>query len=152
MRLHWGKAIFLVIAIFGPWNDLTGLSFDWFDGERIRTHRLLVGLANFLEVNQCFTLTSSFLYSSKLLERIERYVKFTEGIFGAKRVTSWIMYSCHGVFTDQFIFSSIWREFRPVYITYRPKNGIFDLLMAFRFPHRRSAPSFFAWKRTLKCI
>ena len=86
------------------------LWFDWFDGYRIRTHRLLVGSANFLEVSQHFALASLFLFSAKLLERIERRLKFTEGFFGAKRVTSWIMYSCPGVFTDHlflafFIFS-----------------------------------------------
>ena len=80
------------------------LWFDWFDGYRIRTHRLLVGSATSREVNQYFALTSLFLYSAKLWERIERCLKFTEGFFGAKRVTFWIMYSCHGVFTDQFIF------------------------------------------------
>lgn len=76
------------------------LWFDWFDGYRIRTHRLLVGSANFLEVSQHFALASLFLFSAKLLETIEQCLKFTEGFFGAKRVTSWIMYSCPGVFTD----------------------------------------------------
>ena len=51
------------------------------------------------------------------------------------------MYSCHRVFTDQFIFETVWPEFRisfkshkPVSKTYRPKKDNLFVLMALRFP------------------
>ena len=46
-----------------------------------------------------------------------------------ERATS--MYSCHGVFTDQFIFRTVVVQ---ILKTYRPKSDIFCLLIKFSFP------------------
>ena len=56
-----------------------------------------------------------------------------------ERATS--MHSCHGGFTDQFIFRTVLVQIlniskfhKPYSKTYRPKSDIFCLLMKFSFP------------------
>ena len=51
------------------------------------------------------------------------------------------MRSCHGVFTDQFIFRTILARILNIFYipkivstTFRPKNDIFGLLITFSFP------------------
>ena len=72
--------------------------------------------------------------------QIEWRTVYFSGAHNPERATS--MRSCHGVFTDQFIFRTvlarvlnIFKFQKPVSKTYRPKNVIFFcLLITFSFP------------------
>ena len=88
------------------------------------------------------------------------------GAHKLKRAT--FMYSCHGVFTDQFIFRMILRESRISFKSHKPvsrtsENGVFHILITlglvflfhilhFECAHRRKEASIFAGKSALKLI